>query len=88
MRPGPSLDYSGKILACPQSNDNPPSGKKFRWDLQKYLLYVSIYDYTCSLPYEQCFSSVLESVLTVASFAAEEEVFDAVKIQSRLTPDY
>lgn len=39
-----------------------PSGKKFRWDLQKYLLYVSIYDYTCSLPYEQYFSSVLESV--------------------------
>jgi hypothetical protein len=26
-------------------------------------------------------------VLTVASFAAEEEVFDAVKIQSRLVPD-
>ncbi|KAG6774304.1 hypothetical protein POTOM_021657 [Populus tomentosa] len=26
-------------------------------------------------------------LLTVASFAAEEEVFDAVKFQSRLTPD-
>jgi hypothetical protein len=26
-------------------------------------------------------------LLTVASFAAEEEVFDAVKSQSRLVPD-
>jgi len=28
-----------------------------------------------------------EHLLTVASFAAEEEVFDAVKSQSRLVPD-
>jgi hypothetical protein len=32
-------------------------------------------------------SGIKLGVLTVTSFAAEEEVFDAVKIQSRLVPD-
>jgi hypothetical protein len=30
---------------------------------------------------------MVKILLTVASFAAEEEVFDAVKSQSRLVPD-
>jgi hypothetical protein len=32
-------------------------------------------------------AAITRTLLTVASFAAEEEVFDAVKSQSRLVPD-